>query len=207
VQDYQPPLRIGIFPLVQQKLLRTIAEFTARHPQVTFSITEGHSGTDLCHSLLMEELDCVIVFRKHVPQLLKKTLLFDSPLVLAVHRSLVEIYGDHPSWAQLAALPLINISANDKAFESNPLTELRLTGAARLQVDSPVTAMDAIRNRLGAAVICEHAVTECADDDVVTFPLPKTYLRHITLARHPETRLAPAHETFLRFLEASWHAS
>ena len=203
-RDYRLPLRIGAFPLVQRKLLRTAAAFAAQHPRVTFSVTEGHSGTDLCHALIMEELDCVIVFRKHVPQILEKTLLFTSPLVLAVHRSLAEELGDRPAWEQLAALPMINISTNDKPFESNPLAELHITGAIRMQVDSPIAAMDAVRNRLGAAVICEHAVLEAGDGDVVSFPLPGTILRRITLARNPAIRLAPEHEDFLRFLEASW---
>ena len=205
-KNYQPPLRIGVLSLLQSKLIKTISECSQHCPDLHFSLFESHSSSHICHALLTGELDCALVFSERVPSTIKTLPLFASPLVLVVHHSLLDSFGVHPTWEQLLSLPFIYISANhSKTTELDPYAELQLSGTVRIQVDSPISAMDAVNNKLGAVIICQQAIEAMPSPDIRIYPLKnKKYQRNIALAMLPDANFSPDHDFFINFLKKSW---
>ena len=206
-RDLRPTLRIGVLPLIQEKLLRSIADYNRRCPNLNFSVSESVSIAHLCHEVLSKRLDCAVVFREHIPDALNAIPLFSAPMVLAVHPDLVRPFGRDPTWEQLATLPLVYICANRNTIDLDPFASLGLSGEIHMQVDSSHGAVAAIRAGLGAAVICTEALPlPC--DDIVTFPLRnKKMRRHVALSLLSENALLPGQRDFISYLAGAWRSA
>ena len=203
-QNLRPTLRIGVLPLIQEKLIKSITDFDRQCSNLNFSVTESYSIAHLCQEVFSKRLDCAIVFQEHIPDTLRTIPLFSAPLVLAVHPDLVRPFGQKPTWEQLTSLPLIYICANRNTIDLDPFSSLGLSGEIHIQVDSSHGAVAAIRAGLGAAVICTEALPlPC--DDICIFPLKnKKMRRHVALSLLSEHILIPEQKAFISYLSSAW---
>lgn len=198
-------LRLGSLALLQSLTLKSIAETTPRFPTLNFSLHIA-GGSALCHSILSGELDCALVFHENLLPTLEEVPLFESPLVLVAHRELVQPLGPAPTTAQLFSLPMVYVAGASRLAELDAYAGLPISGQVRLRVATPVTALEAVKLRIGAAIVCRHALPDDMTD-LLTFSLDDFLpRRHVVLAlssRHPPLDEKKA---FLDALCARWQA-
>ncbi len=198
-------LRLGSLALLQSLTLKSIAETTPRFPTLNFSLHIA-GGSALCHSILSGELDCALVFHENLLPTLEEVPLFESPLVLVAHRELVQPLGPAPTTAQLFSLPMVYVAGASRLAELDAYAGLPISGQVRLRVATPVTALEAVKLRIGAAIVCRHALPDDMTD-LLTFSLDDfSPRRHVVLAlssRHPPLDEKKA---FLDALCARWQA-
>ena len=198
-------LRLGSLALLQSLTLKSIAETTPRFPTLNFSLHIA-GGSALCHSILSGELDCALVFHENLLPTLEEVPLFESPLVLVAHRELVQPLGPAPTTAQLFSLPMVYVAGASRLAELDAYAGLPISGQVRLRVATPVTAIEAVKLRIGAAIVCRHALPDDMTD-LLTFSLDDfSPRRHVVLAlssRHPPLDEKKA---FLDALCARWQA-
>ena len=197
------PLRLGVLPLLRERLMNIIESYNARH-DLLFALTENNDGTELCNSILAGDLDCALLFEEYIHEKLKILPLYTSPLILVCHRALVEQFGPCPSKEQLYSLPLIYITVvYHKILNLDAYAELPLTGPRQLQVDNPLAALEAVRHKLGAAIICKEALLRETDPEILTFHLENDrYFRKISLAM-PYEMPVNEHALFIKYLRDS----
>lgn len=198
-------LRLGSLALLQSLTLKSIAETAPRFPTLNFSLHIA-GGSALCHSILSGELDCALVFHENLLPTLEEVPLFESPLVLVAHRELVQPLGPAPTTAQLFSLPMVYVAGASRLAELDAYAGLPISGQVRLRVATPVTALEAVKLRIGAAIVCRHALPDDMTD-LLTFSLDDfSPRRHVVLAlssRHPPLDEKKA---FLDALCARWQA-
>ncbi len=180
-------LRMGSLALLQSLSIRSVAEACDDFPSLSFSLHVA-GGSALCHDILSGEIDGALVFRENLLPTLEEIPLFDSPLMLVAHGALTASLGAAPSADQLFSLPMVYVEGASPVAELDAYAGLPLTGQIRLRVATPVAALEAVRLRMGAAIMCRHALPEnmaelraFSLDDF----LPR---RHVVLAvssRHP----------------------
>ena len=79
-----------------------------------------------------------------------------------------------------------------------------LTARKRLTVESPIWALEAVRLKLGAAIVCSLALPEDMSD-LKTYPLtPALPPRNIVLARAPGNPHSAEILRFKRFILETW---
>ncbi len=197
-------LHLGALDFLQSRTLKTIVENSTVFPALNFALHTG-GGSDLCHSLLSGELDAALVFREHLLPTLEEIPLFESSLVFVTHRSLTRHLGPQPAPEQLFSLPIVHVAGSSRLVELDAYAGVPLTGPTRLRVATPVLALEAVRQGLGAAIVCVHALPEDMTD-LQTFNLDSLVpRRHVVLAvstRHP---LSGSRKAFLDALCGSWH--
>lgn len=186
-QAEQQILRVGVLALLQSLLMRSMAALSDGFPSLNFSLHVA-GGSMLCHNILSGELDCALVFRENLLPTLEEIPLFDSPLMLVAHRSLVEPLGPSPSFERLFSLPMVYVAGASPIAELDAYAGIPLTGTVRLRVATPPAALEAVRLRMGAAIMCRHALPDDMTD-LQAFSLDEfTPRRHVVLAvssRHP----------------------
>ena len=72
-----------------------------------------------------------------------------------------------------------------------------------MQVDNPLAALEAVRRKLGAAIICEEALRNEKDKDIMVYPLEgNRYFRNIAIAVSKDVHIRE-HIHFIDYLKAS----
>lgn len=205
-QEERQILRMGTLALLQSMTLKSIAEIGTGLTGLDFSLHVA-GGSSLCHAILSGELDCALVFHEHLLPTLEDIPLFDSPLVLVAHQSLVQPLGPEPSLEQLFSLPVIYVAGSSHLAELDAYAGIPLTGPVHLRVATPILALEAVRLGLGAAIVCIHALPEDMTDLQVYDLDSIAPRRHVVLAfssRHPP--LAEK-KIFLETLRKRWTSS
>ena len=203
LQEHQSPVRIGILTLLHADMLKSMAEYTALYPEAAFRLRAG-DGDSLCRQLVAGELDLALLFREPLPPAVEAVPLLSTPLMLVVHRDLVRDIEGKSSLDLLSALPVVYVSGGWLNPALDAYVSAGLTARKRLTVESPIWALEAVRLKLGAAIVCTLVLPEDMSD-LKTYPLdPALPPRHIVLASAPGSPHSAECLRFRRFLMDTW---
>lgn len=203
LQDHQAPLRIGILTLLHAGMLKSMADYAAAHPEAAFHLRAG-DGDSLCRQLVAGELDLALLFREHLPPALEAVPLLSTPLMLVVHRDLARNTECKSPLDLLSDLPVVHVSGEWMNPALDAYVSAGLTARKRLTVESPIWALEAVRLKLGAAIVCSLALPEDMSD-LKTYPLtPALPPRNIVLASAPGNPHSAESLRFKRFILETW---
>lgn len=203
LQEHQPPVRIGILTLLHVRMLKSIADYTALYPETAFRLRAG-DGSSLYRRLVAGELDFALLFREHLPPSVEAVPLLSTPLMLVVHRDLVRNTESKTSLDLLAELPIVYVNGGWMNPTFDAYVSAGLTMRKRLTVESPIWALEAVRLKLGAAIVCTLVLPEDMGD-LKAYPLePALPPRRIVLACAPESPHSTECLRFKRFITDTW---
>ncbi len=203
LQENEKPIRVGILIQLHARMLKSIADYVEIYQDTSFFLHTGEGNT-LCRELLAGELDLALVFHEHLPPSIKGEPLLSAPLILLVHQDLIRDMGDSPPLEFLRSLPVIYVSGGRRIPTLDAYATAGLTARKRLTVESPIWAVEAVRLKLGAALLN----TLVLPDDMTglkAYPFgPAMLPRRIVLAGTPEGSLSSEVSRFMHHIRTTW---
>jgi DNA-binding transcriptional LysR family regulator len=197
-------IEIGCLPTIAVKCLpRALARFKLLYPDMRIKIRDN-SATEIAERVQSGDAVFGITIVAANRWDLDIKPLAKEPFVLVAHRDMPLAEKTSLTWADIAGLPLIRISAEtgNRLLIDDALGERRDKMIWRYEVQRVTTAVSLVRSGVGYAIVPQLAYDAISDKDLVAIALTSPAVsRHIGVITRKGLAIEPRAAELLGFIE------
>jgi DNA-binding transcriptional LysR family regulator len=197
-------LEIGCLPTIAVKCLpRALARFKLHYPEMRIKIRDN-SATEIAERVQSGDAVFGITIVAANRWDLDIKPLAKEPFVLVAHRDMPLAQKTSLTWADIAGLPLIRISAEtgNRLLIDDALGERRDRMIWRYEVQRVTTAVSLVRSGVGCAIVPQLACDRISDVDLVSIALTSPAVsRHIGVITRKGLAIEPRAAELLALIE------
>jgi DNA-binding transcriptional LysR family regulator len=201
-------IEIGCLPTIAVMFLpHALARFKQLYPEMRVKVRDN-SATEIAERVQSGDAIFSITIVAANRWDLDIKPIVKEPFVLVAHREMPLAEKNTLTWAEIAGLPLIRISAEtgNRILIDDALGERRDKMIWRYEVQRVTTAVSFVRSRVGYAVVPQLAYDVIADKDLVSITLTSpTVSRHIGVITRKGIALDARASMLLGLIEDALH--